>query len=103
MKSLSRRGFTLIELLVVIAITAILVGTLLPAISRAKQRSHLIKCLSNLRQISVAIKLYTDDNRETYPLGDSLQGNYPGPQLIYGNSLGGTDPSTSAPQYPKAA
>jgi prepilin-type N-terminal cleavage/methylation domain-containing protein len=103
MKASSRNAFALIELLVVIAIIAILASLLLPAIGRAKQRAYITKCLSNLHQIGVALKLYTDDNRETYPLGDSLQVSPPnGPLLVYGDSLGGTDPDPTQFQFPKA-
>jgi len=63
----SQRGFTLIELLVVIAIIAILASMLLPALARSKEAALKIKCVNNLKQLSLSQNLYADDNSGYFP------------------------------------
>src|SRR5262245_11929306 len=61
-------GFTLIELLVVIAIIAILAAILFPVFAQAREKARAISCLSNFKQVGLAIEQYKTDNDGTWPL-----------------------------------
>jgi len=65
-----RKGFTLIELLVVIAIIAILMGILMPALSRVRKQARKVTCLANLKQWGLAFALYCEDNDGKFFTGE---------------------------------
>jgi prepilin-type N-terminal cleavage/methylation domain-containing protein len=67
-----RRGFTLIELLVVIAIIAILAAILFPVFAQAREKARQTTCLSNLKQIGLAFKMYVQDFDERWPQCDPI-------------------------------
>ena len=64
-----RRGFTLIELLVVIAIIAILAAILFPVFAKAREKARQSACLSNVKQLALAVLQYTQDYDEKMPIG----------------------------------
>lgn len=72
-----RRAFTLIELLVVIAIIAILAAILFPVFARAREKARQSSCLSNVKQISLAMKMYIQDyDNVCMPVSTRAGGHY---------------------------
>lgn len=70
MRSKHYSGFTLIELLVVIAIIAILASILFPVFAQAREKARQSACISNLKQIGLALQMYATDYDELLPLAN---------------------------------
>jgi prepilin-type N-terminal cleavage/methylation domain-containing protein/prepilin-type processing-associated H-X9-DG protein len=83
-----KAAFTLVELLVVIGIIAVLIGILLPALNRAREKGRQAQCLSNVRQISMAFFMYANENK----------GWFPAP-AVFGGGLGSQNVSNMSPTW----
>lgn len=83
------KAFALIELLVVIAILAIIAALLFPVLANARESGRKTKCLSNLRQMGLAIQIYLNDYNETFPMN-----RFPDAQRPLNNQWGGLQGSS---------
>jgi len=79
----STSGFTLIELLVVIAIIAILAAVLFPVFATAREKARQISCISNEKQLGLALTQYAQDYDEQYPVGDAIGQGWAGRVYSY--------------------
>ncbi|PYJ96253.1 MAG: hypothetical protein DME23_21370 [Verrucomicrobia bacterium] len=96
-KSELARAITLVELLVALAIVGVLAGLLLPVVGKAKEAGRATACLSNLRQVGIALQLYTQDNNNRLPLmrdrsfdtnAPPVTNALPSPDVVLSNYLG---------------
>ncbi len=79
----AKRGFTLLELLVVIAIIAILAALLLPVLAAAKKRAAQAACINDMKQLGMGMRMYVDDNHDTFPGMASEHSGFQAADWIY--------------------
>ncbi len=84
-----KKGFTLIELLVVIAIIAILAAILFPVFAQAREKARQTQCLSNMKQLALAINMYAGDWDQTYPAADPALANGENGEIYTGHTYTG--------------
>ena len=91
-----RSGFTLVELLVVIGIIAVMIGILLPVLSRTRESGNTIKCRANLTQIGQALRQYSNDNKDHFPTPEAI-GDSPTVSLADSYRIGIEEPDPATP------